>query len=29
LGVKTIWMSEHWSGVTKFITLIPSGLSEK
>ena len=29
LGVKTIWMSEHLSGVTKFITLIPSGLSEK
>ena len=29
LGVKTIWISEHLSGVTKFITLIPSGLSEK
>lgn len=23
LRVKTIWMSEHLSGVTKFVTLIP------
>ena len=29
LGVKTIWRSEHSSGVTKFIILSPSGLSGK
>jgi len=23
LAVRTIWMTEHLSGVTKFVTLIP------
>lgn len=26
LNVKTIWMTEHLSGITKFITLIPNGI---
>jgi hypothetical protein len=23
LAVRVIWMTEHWSGVTKFVTLLP------
>lgn len=28
LNVRTIWMMEHLSGVTKFVTLIPAKRSE-
>jgi len=28
LAVRAIWMTEHFSGVTKFVTLIPDKRSE-
>ncbi|WHZ29265.1 MAG: hypothetical protein OJF51_004067 [Nitrospira sp.] len=29
LSVRTIWMTEHLSGITKFITLIPDSRRAK